>query len=59
MLTLTRVNTSWLKKLYWTNSAFSESTNFEHIKTHYYWSHISINPTRIVPVGPVPDIEPL
>jgi len=28
------------------------TTNFEHIKKHYYQSHESINPTRIVPLGP-------
>lgn len=50
---------SWMKKLYWNIPTFKVSTNFEHIKTHYYWSHSSINPTRIVPVGPIPDIEPL
>jgi len=49
----------WLKRLYWNNSAFKDTTNFEHIKTHYYWSHKQINPTGIVPVGPVPYIEPL
>ncbi|ESK92436.1 glutathione s-transferase [Moniliophthora roreri MCA 2997] len=49
----------WMKKLYWNHDAFKSSTNFEHIKTHYYWSHPHINPTRVVPVGPVPDIEPL
>jgi len=49
----------WLKKLYWNSDAFKTSTNFDHIKTHYYWSHPSINPTRIVPVGPFPNIEPL
>ncbi|KAL1746727.1 glutathione S-transferase [Schizophyllum fasciatum] len=49
----------WQKKLYWTNDAFRASTRFDHIKTHYYWSHPHINPTRIVPSGPVPDIEPL
>jgi len=26
--------------------------NFDHIKQHYYYSHESINPTRIVPKGP-------
>jgi putative glutathione S-transferase len=31
--------------------------NFTHIKRHYYMSHITINPTRIVPVGPVLDFE--
>jgi len=49
----------WLRKLYWKNDAFKSSTDFNHIKTHYYWSHASINPTRVVPVGPVPDIRPL
>jgi len=29
--------------------------NLEHIKRHYYWSHESINPTRIVPKGPAID----
>ncbi|KAF8483816.1 glutathione S-transferase [Russula ochroleuca] len=41
------------------NDAFKSTTNFEHIKTHYYWSHPHVNPTRIVPVGPLPPIEPL
>ncbi|KAF8182064.1 glutathione S-transferase [Pholiota molesta] len=49
----------WLQKLYWNIPAFKECTNFEHIKTHYYWSHQTINPTRIVPLGPVPNILPL
>jgi len=26
-----------------------------HIKHHYYGSHESINPTRIVPIGPIVD----
>ncbi|CAL1699000.1 unnamed protein product [Somion occarium] len=47
----------WLRKLYWNNPAFKDTCNFDHIKVHYYWSHI--NPTRIVPVGPVPNIHPL
>lgn len=69
----------WMKKLYWNNEAFKSSTFFDHIKTHYYWSHVTvcvsllhstyylmaehryvqINPTRVVPVGPIPDVEPL
>jgi len=28
------------------------TVNMEHIKRHYYYSHDSINPTRIVPRGP-------
>ena len=30
--------------------------NFRHIKEHYYRSHESINPTRIVPKGPEMDL---
>jgi len=35
--------------------AFRETTNFEHIKRHYYESHEALNPHRIVPVGPLID----
>jgi putative glutathione S-transferase len=31
----------------------AETVNFDHIKQHYYRSHESINPTRIVPLGPM------
>jgi putative glutathione S-transferase len=34
----------------------TETVNFDHIKRHYYMSHIQINPTRIVPIGPVLDL---
>jgi glutathionyl-hydroquinone reductase len=30
----------------------AETTNFTHIKRHYYQSHESINPARVVPIGP-------
>ena len=30
----------------------AETINLRHIKQHYYASHETINPTRIVPVGP-------
>lgn len=30
----------------------AETVNFDHIKTHYFWSHTTINPTRVVPRGP-------
>ncbi|MBH0007066.1 glutathione S-transferase family protein [Psychrobacter sp. SWN149] len=33
----------------------AETVNMTHIKQHYYTSHANINPTRIVPVGPVID----
>jgi glutathionyl-hydroquinone reductase len=34
-----------------------ETVNFEHIKRHYYESHKTINPSGIVPLGPVLDFE--
>jgi putative glutathione S-transferase len=33
------------------------TVNMHHIKHHYYASHESINPTRIVPLGPAIDFE--
>ncbi|MEM6576500.1 MAG: glutathione S-transferase family protein [Pseudomonadota bacterium] len=33
------------------------TVNFEHIKKHYYVSHPSVNPTRIVPAGPTLDYD--
>lgn len=30
----------------------ADTVNFDHIKTHYYASHRTINPTGIVPAGP-------
>ena len=31
------------------------TVSFEHIKTHYYASHLMINPTGVIPVGPTQD----
>ena len=33
----------------------AETVNLRHIKSHYYGSHATINPTRIVPMGPEVD----
>ena len=33
----------------------AETVRFEHIKTHYYASHRMINPSGVIPVGPVQD----
>lgn len=42
---------NWLRELYqWPGIA--ETVDFTHIKGHYYTSHPTINPTRIVPKGP-------
>jgi putative glutathione S-transferase len=45
---------NYLRQLYQIQG-IAESVNFEHIKTHYYRSHLTINPTGIVPVGPLQD----
>lgn len=42
---------AYLKRLYDT-SGVAETVNLTHIKRHYYYSHDTINPTRIVPTGP-------
>lgn len=41
----------FLRRLY-RMAGVAETVHIDHIKTHYYWSHTTINPTRIVPVGP-------
>jgi len=33
------------------------TVNMDHIKQHYYYSHPTINPTRIVPKGPRQDFD--
>jgi glutathionyl-hydroquinone reductase len=35
----------------------ADTVSFDHIKHHYYMTHTEINPTRIVPIGPVLDLE--
>ena len=35
----------------------SETVDFDHIKRHYYMTHPQINPTGIVPMGPLMDLE--
>jgi putative glutathione S-transferase len=35
--------------------AVGPTTNFDHIKRHYYTTHPHLNPQRIVPAGPVLD----
>lgn len=44
----------YLRELYqWPGIA--ETCNMDHIKTHYYYSLAQLNPTRIIPQGPVLD----
>jgi putative glutathione S-transferase len=35
----------------------ADTVNFDHIKRHYYMTHTEINPTRIVPLGPLLDLS--
>ncbi|WP_306153746.1 glutathione S-transferase family protein [Roseovarius sp. MMSF_3281] len=45
----------YLRELYqWPGVA--ETVNFDHITRHYYYSHDTINPHRIVPIGPRLDL---
>jgi len=46
----------YLKDLY-QQPGVAETVYHDHIKRHYYRSHESINPTRIVPKGPMIDFE--
>jgi len=47
---------AYLRDLY-QQPGIADTVNFEHIKQHYYYSHESINPTRIVPQGPALDFN--
>ncbi|ODC04109.1 glutathione-dependent reductase [Terasakiispira papahanaumokuakeensis] len=47
---------NYLRELYqWPGVA--QTVNFHHIKSHYYASHDMINPTGIVPKGPLLELE--
>ena len=46
----------YLRDLY-QQPGVAETCNLLHIKNHYYQSHKTINPTGIVPVGPVIDLD--
>lgn len=35
----------------------AETVDFDHIKRHYYVTHDDINPTGIVPLGPIQDLN--
>ncbi|WP_126970084.1 glutathione S-transferase family protein [Xanthomonas sp. BRIP62411] len=46
----------FLRELY-QMPGIADTVNFQHIKGHYYQSHGTINPTGIVPLGPVLDLQ--
>ncbi|NOR73358.1 MAG: glutathione S-transferase family protein [Mariprofundaceae bacterium] len=47
---------NYIRELY-QHPGVAETVNMDHIKRHYYYSHESINPTRIVPKGPDQDFD--
>ena len=47
---------NYLKDLY-QQPGIKETCNVDHIKRHYYRSHPNVNPTRIVPKGPIINFE--
>lgn len=47
---------TYLKRLYHV-PGIQETVHFDHIKQHYYFSHTTINPTQIVPKGPLIDLN--
>ncbi|MDY6781077.1 MAG: glutathione S-transferase family protein [Cyanobacteriota bacterium] len=47
---------NYLKDLY-QQPGVRETCNFDHIKRHYYESHPHINPSGIVPKGPIIDLD--
>lgn len=47
---------NYLKDLY-QMPGVAATCNFEHIKQHYFRSHVSLNPRGIVPVGPIIDFR--
>lgn len=46
----------YLRELY-QQPGVAETVNLTHIKRHYYYTHDDINPTRIVPLGPLLDFS--
>lgn len=46
----------YMRELYQTPGV-AHTTNMVHIKRHYYFSHTMINPTQVIPAGPVLDFD--
>jgi glutathionyl-hydroquinone reductase len=46
----------FLRELY-QHPAIKPTCRLDQIKVHYYWSQPTVNPTRIVPIGPVIDYD--
>jgi putative glutathione S-transferase len=46
----------YLRELY-QYPGIRETVDFDHIKRHYYVTHPGINPTQVVPMGPLLDLD--
>jgi putative glutathione S-transferase len=46
----------YLRELY-QHPGIRETVDFDHIKRHYYITHTGVNPTQVVPTGPVLDLD--
>ena len=46
---------AYLRDLYQVRGV-ADTVNFDHIKRHYYVTHQELNPTRIVPIGPMQNL---
>lgn len=47
---------NYLRDLY-QQPGIADTVDIDYIKAHYYGSHESVNPTRIIPAGPLLDFE--
>lgn len=47
---------AYMRELY-QMEGIAETIHFDHIKGHYYQSHTMINPTGVVPLGPILDLD--
>ena len=47
---------NFLRELY-QMPGIAETVDIDYIKRHYYYSHASLNPARIIPRGPVLDFD--
>jgi putative glutathione S-transferase len=46
----------YLRDLY-QHDGVAKTVNFDHIKRHYYVTHEEINPNRVVPIGPMLELD--
>lgn len=47
---------NYVRDIYQT-CGIAETVDMKHIKYHYYYSHVHINPTQVVPLGPEQNLD--